>query len=304
MLFPNLVIGGAPKCGTTSLFMWLVDHPDVCGSKAKEPYFLVDKDHPSRRKGLNIHDHGLEAYAQVFPGCTDKHKVLVEASTHYLYQSTPLDVLGTLPNDPRVVFLVRKPSERVYSSFAYSKNKGNVRPDLTFPEFVEIIRNNSEPVAMPEWAWRVSGYVLPRDILYSRYIDYLAAWRQRLPDDRLRVIVLETLRADPKATVQELCNWIGLDPAFYDEYDFAPRNRTLLVRSHRIQRIAQSIATTVNAGPLKEALKRIYFSVQSTGRREPRSEADKAVLAELDEEFRPYNEKLAREFGLDLRSWE
>lgn len=303
MLFPNLVIGGAPKCGTTSLFTWLVDHPDVCGSKSKEPSFLVDEDHPLRDTECNVHDHGLEAYSQVFPGCTDRHKVIVEASTHYLYQSTPLEVLATLPNDPRVVFLVRKPSERVYSSFAYSKNKGNVRPDLTFPEFVKIIRSNSEPVAKPEWAWRVSGYVLPRDILYSRYIDYLSAWRQRLGDDRLRVLVLETLRADPRAAVQELCSWIGIDPGFYNEYDFAPRNRTSLVRSHRIQRIARSVATAVSPGPLKEAFKRVYFAVQSTRRSEPRSEADKAVLAELDEEFRPYNERLAREFGLDLSAW-
>lgn len=304
MRFPNLVIGGAPKCGTTSLFAWLVDHPDVCGSKSKEPYFLVDKDHPSRRKECNIHDHGLEAYARVFPGCTDRHKVVVEASTHYLYQSTPLEVLASLPNAPRVLFLVRKPSERIYSSFAYSKNKGNVRPDLTFPEFIGLIRDNSEPVAMPDWSWRVSGYVLPRDILYSRYIDYLQPWRERLDKERLRVVVLETLRANPKAAVQELCDWLGIDPAYYDDYDFAPRNRTSPVRSRGIQRIAQSLAATVSPGPVKEAIKRIYFAVQSTGRQEPRSEADKAILAELNEEFRPYNERLARAFGLNLSAWE
>lgn len=304
MRFPNLVIGGAPKCGTTSLFSWLVDHPDVCGSKSKEPYFLVDKEHPSRRKECNIHDHGLDAYANVFPGCTQEHKLVIEASTHYLYQSTALEVLASLPSNPRVVFLVRKPAERVYSSFAYSKHKGNVRSDLTFPDFVRIIRNNSEPVAMPDWAWRVSGYVLPRDILYSRYIDYLAAWRERLGSDRLRVILLEDMRADPKATVQSLCGWAGIDPSFYDDYDFAARNRTSPVRSQRVQRMAATIAGGVRPGPLKELVKRVYFAVQSTRRPEQRTGADEAALAELDEYFRPYNELLARQFGLDISTWE
>jgi len=43
-IFPNLVIAGAPKSGTSSLFFWLAAHPEVCGSQKKETYFLADKD--------------------------------------------------------------------------------------------------------------------------------------------------------------------------------------------------------------------------------------------------------------------
>lgn len=303
MTFPNLIIGGAPKCGTTSLFNWLVDHPDVCGSKSKEPFFLMDKDHPLRRKYCNIHDHGLEAYATIFPSSTDKHKVVLEASTHYIYQTTALDILPSLSTNPRLIFLLRKPSVRIFSSFTYSKAKGNVQAGLSFAEFVRLIRNQSSRNVVPNWASRASAYVLPRDLQYSRYIDYLKAWRERLGDERMRVVVLETVRVDPNAAVQALCRWLGIDPSFYDDYDFTPLNRTSPVRSQRVQRMAMTLASGMRNGPVKEFMKRVYFAAQSTGRSDLRTPADEAALAELDDYFRPLNERLEREFDLDLRAW-
>lgn len=303
MPFPNLVIAGAPKCGTTSLFTWLVDHPDVCASKSKEPFFLMDKEHPLRRKHCNFHDHGLEAYAEVFPSCADGHKVILEASTQYIYQATALEILPSLRTNPRVLFLLRKPSERIFSMFAYYKMKGHFRNDLPFNEYVPLIRDHSVPSAVSEWSSRASAYLLPRDIQYSRYIEYLSAWRERLGEDRLRVVVFESMRADPKATVLGLCGWLRIDPSPFQDYDFTPQNRTFSVRSPRVQRLARAFATGVRPSPFKELMKRVYYAVQSQGRRTQRTAADEVALAELDEYFRPYNERLAREFGLNLEAW-
>ena len=302
MTLPNLVIAGAPKCGTSSLFRWLVDHPDVCGSTVKEPFFLMDRDNPLRRTDCNVHDQGLEAYDKFFPSCGPADAIVVEASTHYIYQETAPEVLASLPTKPRVVFLLRKPSERVFSSFAYSKAKGRVRGDLSFTEFIGLIRGEPGDAA-PEWAWGASAYVLPRDLRYSRYIDYLSQWHERLGPDRIRILLFEDLRADPQAVLDGLCAWLGIDPSYYDDYDFATRNRTVAVRSHGIQRLAQALAQVVPAGAVKDAVKRAYHAVQSRSRGAERTPADEAALAKLDEDFRPSVEELARQFGLDLGAW-
>jgi hypothetical protein len=299
--FPNLVIGGAPKCGTTSVFDWLVAHPDVCGSKSKEPFLLMDEEHPLRRKSLNIHDDGLEAYSRAFPKCTERHKVVVEGSSQYIYQKIAVEVLATLPTRPRVLFVVRKPSERIYSLFDYYKNKANLPKDLSFPDFVARIANLSDAKDVLQWASRASPYVLPLN--YSQYVDYLTEWRKRLGDERVRVMLFETMRADPRSSMQDICRWVGLDPSFYDAFEFTPRNRTSAVRSHGVQRIANVFARGVTPGPAKEAIKRLYYGIQSTGRREDRTAADEAALAVLDDYFLPFNERLAREFGLDLEVW-
>jgi hypothetical protein len=66
MPLPNLIIGGAPKCGTSSLFQWLADHPEVCGSRVKEIFYLMDRDHPLLKAESNFHNHGLCGYESYF----------------------------------------------------------------------------------------------------------------------------------------------------------------------------------------------------------------------------------------------
>jgi len=303
MTFPSLVIAGAPKCGTSSLFRWLADHPQVCGSRVKEPFFLMDADSPLRRSECNVHDHGLDAYSSFFPDCTESDRIAIEATTHYIYQTTALDVLEGLGTRPRIVFLLRRPSERIYSSFIYSKARGNVRRDLSFSEYVKLVGDGTGG-ALDGLAWGPSAYVLERDIRYSRYVDYLTQWRDRLGDERMRVVLFETMRADPKGTMQELCGWAGIDPSFYDDYDFAARNRTVAVRSPRVQKLARALASKFPAGRLKNGIERLYYALQARPRTEQRTPADEAALAALDAQFRPFNDRLAREFGLDLTAWE
>ena len=108
MTLPNLVIAGAPKCGTTSLFRWLADHPQVATSNVKETFFLMDRGHSMARKESNYHQHGLAAYESFFATCPADCSIVLEATTHYLYQETALDVLSTLPSEPQIIFVLRE----------------------------------------------------------------------------------------------------------------------------------------------------------------------------------------------------
>jgi len=64
-MIPNLFIVGAPKCGTSSLFDWLIQHPDVRGSSIKEPFFFTDTTHPLSRRP-NFANDGLDAFETFF----------------------------------------------------------------------------------------------------------------------------------------------------------------------------------------------------------------------------------------------
>lgn len=302
MPLPNLVIAGAPKCGTSSLFSWLVDHPDVCGSTVKEPFFLMDSDNPLRSKACNVHDHGLAAYSSFFSDCGKDDAIIVEATTHYLYQDTALDVLESLQTGPRVLFLLRKPSERVYSSFGYSKSKGYVRDGLSFSEFLRIVaeEGNSEEV---EQALGPSAYVLSRDVDYSCYATYLERWRDRLGPERMHILLFEDLRADPGNVMRELCRWIGISESFYEDYDFSARNRTVPIRSRALQKLARSITSLLPGGALKAYAKRGYLALQSKRRAVERTVEDELALAELEKSFESCNARLAGEFGLNLDAW-
>src|SRR5258707_7798728 len=60
LLLPNLIIAGAPRCATTSLFRWLAAHPDVVVSHTKETRYLIDQGYPLFNKACNFHSLGLE----------------------------------------------------------------------------------------------------------------------------------------------------------------------------------------------------------------------------------------------------
>src|SRR5437870_3389808 len=119
-MMANAFIGGAPRCGTSALFHWLRAHPDVCAAQPKEPFYFLDAGHPFLPR-VSYHSHGFAGYVRYFAHWSraTPPRVVCEASTHYLYSETALDVLTHADPVPRVLFVLRRPAQRVYSSFQY-----------------------------------------------------------------------------------------------------------------------------------------------------------------------------------------
>jgi Sulfotransferase domain len=304
MTLPNLIIAGAPKCGTSSLFKWLADHPETCGAGVKETFYLMDEGHPLLRKDSNFHRHGLEGYRAHFGGNGSGHaRIHFEATTHYLYQRTALEVLSALPEPPQIVFVLRKPSERVYSSFQYSKNNlANVRRELSFSRFVDEVRRDPASPLIDEYAG-ASAYVLRNDIRYSRYVEYLPAWAARFGRGRVHVLLFEEMKRGARAFMRDLARRVRIDPTFYDAYDFPVRNETINIRHASLHRRVRKLDGLVPRGPLRGLMKSVYLKAQAAGTGGEKTPADRRALTELEREFRPYNQRLAEGFGLDLSSW-
>ena len=111
---PNIILAGAPKCGTTSVFDYLNGHPEICASSVKETYYLMDEDY-SLAGEYNIHEHGLKGYEHYFSHCRSAAgKLRLEATPDYLYQMTPLKEIPKWPETPKLFFGLRKPEDRVY----------------------------------------------------------------------------------------------------------------------------------------------------------------------------------------------
>ena len=77
------------------LFTWLVDHPEVCGSVFKETRYFLDPGHPLLDPRSNYHEHGMAGYASHFRDCDGASaRLILEATPHYLYQQTALEMLS------------------------------------------------------------------------------------------------------------------------------------------------------------------------------------------------------------------
>ena len=222
---PNLVIAGAPKCGTSSLHRWLSAHPDLIGSSEKETYFLSDPGTHMFRPQSSILD-GLAGYTRYFDADHGQSPVAVlESTPSYMYSATALRFLPGLPSRPRVVFVLREPSAQIYSIFRYFQSNWNwIPPELTFREFVD------RALAGNELEYR-GNELAQNAIRYARFVDFLRRWRDALGEDRMRVYLFEDLRTDPRAIVKDIAAFAGLNPAFFDDFAFPAYNQTFAVRS-------------------------------------------------------------------------
>lgn len=292
---PNLFILGVPKAGTSSLHAWLAAHPDALGARSKEARFFIDPDSHVFRPDFHI-GLGLDRYRAEFAhGAGRRPRVTLDSTPAYLYQRSALDHIPDLPGAPRCLVIVREPAEQIRSLFRYFRDGwGYIPPEMDFAAFVAAARAGSHPFG---------GNELARDALVNaRHVEALRPWRARLGPDRLRVLSFDDLRADPRAFTAAVARWVGLDPGFYDGYDFPRENETLAPRLRWLQRVNIGLRARLPQGAPYRMARALYHRLNL---RRPEVAADEAaVMAALRADYREANAALAREFGIDVSRWQ
>ncbi len=114
--WPNLFIVGAPRAGTTSLYGYLNEIPQIFTSSEKEPNFF--NPYTVTDKGTTfiqpIRDE--YTYLKLFENAKDEN-YLCEATTHYLFDpESPKSIHNVCPK-AKIIITLRDPVEREYSQF-------------------------------------------------------------------------------------------------------------------------------------------------------------------------------------------
>jgi hypothetical protein len=298
---PNLFIVGAPKCGTSSLFDWLTNHPGIKGSRIKEPFFLTDPVHPLSRRP-NLADDGMAGYEMLFaPGDADA-PIRIEATTHYLFDPMARDAISDMP-DARVIIVLREPAARVYSSFKYTANNlARTSPNLTFARYVALVEGRER--LSPRWCSHTgSAFVLERDIEYSHYAKYVKQWIEAVGHNRIKILLMENMINDPDSTVRSVLSWLDLEPDRLTQLDQEGRNRTEEVRIPGLQAMARKLNSKLRPpDPIRRLAKRAYSAFQFR-KPTPLATDDAAALRRLQVGFASDNAELAEITGLDLSVW-
>lgn len=284
--YPNVIIAGAPKCGTSSLFFWLGAHPEVCTSKIKETYFLAHEVNRFNRD-LNYYDHGLEAYRQHFEHC-EEEKIRLEATPVYIYYRETIELIKLLPKTPKIIFILRSPGDRIYSHWRFNRYRmKNIK--MSFEEYLR-------PENIPAH-WKKNYFE------NSHYVNYLKNWVEALGKENILVYQFEQLLKDRSAFMKGLASDLEIDPEFYDSFDFFHRNETVAVKNKVLHRWGLKLEPLV---PKLMQEKLIPFYLKLNARKAPRiSEKDKLLKEKLNERFIESNRKLKEVFPtIDLSLWD
>lgn len=274
MTLPNFLIIGAAKCGTTSLYRYLAQHPDVFMSAVKETNWFAYEGQRESRYVVRT----PEEYERLFDGVTTQRAV-GEASPQYMKSAVAAERIAAALPGVRLVVSLRDPVERAYSSYLNS-----VRDAAEWRGVDEAMRPGTRYVDQ--------GLYHPQ---LSRYFD-------RFARDRIKVILYDDLAADAAAVMRELYAFLGVDATF--AVDVSARHNAAAVPRRPILNwmLLKSVAAFHRAFPWLPKDTGIVARITPRLRRQPEP-LPPAIRRRLVDYFRDDVARTGELVGRDLSRW-
>lgn len=212
---PFLIVAGTYRSGTTSLYTYLAGHPQVAASSVKEPAFFFSERYRQARPAYPP-GHEVEAYLSLFKPKPDA-RVWLEATPNYLHDPGCAERIRYALPEARIVVVLRDPVERIVSWYKHVRLQGWLPEDLPIGDWVA--RQLAAPAAP-------AGYV-DLALGHGRYAADLARYIEVFGRERVLVLWFDALERDPRAAMRRVAAFAGLDPAYFDAYDFQPQNSAM-----------------------------------------------------------------------------
>jgi sulfotransferase family protein len=199
---PDFLIIGGKKCGTTSLYHLLAQHPLVEPAAAKELHFFD-----------RIFDEGIEWYRRCFPTprWKDGRKTITGEATPYLIRPFAPERMAEVIPHARLIALLRNPVNRAYSDYQMSVRTGGEH--RTFEEAVGADKK-ARPLGKGDEApehERPTGLDDNSEYL-SRgvYVDQLLRWSKFFSKEQMLVLKSEDFFERPQETLKAVLDFLEL----------------------------------------------------------------------------------------------
>jgi sulfotransferase family protein len=203
--WPDFVILGTQRGGTTSLYQWLSGHPGVAPATRKEIHYF----------DLN-YAKGEAWYRSHFPRAAGREgtdrSITGEASPYLLFHPlAPARAAADLPATTRFIVLLREPAERAVSHYWHErKMKAETLPlAAALAAEGERLAGQSEVV---EAGGRSFAHFHFSYAARGRYAGQLERWFAHVGRERILVLESEKLFTDP-TTLAAITDWLGVAAA-------------------------------------------------------------------------------------------
>jgi hypothetical protein len=218
--WPNFFLVGAAKAGTTSVYEYLSQCPDIFFPKIKEPHFFTGVRPASERKFYIDAVTKRAEYLRLFRKAGNR-RVIGDASPSYLWHPEVPRRIHDVAPEASILIILRDPVERAYSHYLMDYREG-----VQHLPFYEALL---EDINRAEKGWGVSWLYFELG-LYARQIErYLAVFKP----EQVKILLFDDLIRDIRGTLKEVVQFLKLDPSLagkidtsrkYNSYS-APRNR-------------------------------------------------------------------------------
>lgn len=295
---PNFFLVGAPKCGTTALCVYLNTHPNVFLSKPKEPHFFAEE---FRFPDMTTWDE----YLALFADARSHHKVIGEASVHYLCSALAMDKIHEYDPKAKIIAMVRNPVDVVYSYHSQLLYNVGDENEEDFEKAWHLQNSRLEGKNLPPLSKN------PATLQYKN-IGSMGTQIEKLfsifPQEQIKVIIFDDFKADTQGIYEEVLRF--LDIPSNNKTDFSQVNKNKTHRLQLLSKITQKPPKLLveTSDKVKDVLGVQSFGVIRTLRNINKKEFKRPPLdpkfrALLVQEFADEVTKLSRLLNRDLSHW-
>lgn len=293
---PNFIIIGAARSGTTSVYQYLRQHPQICMSTIKETNyfaFLASQMPGSRILPLLPWKVTTEKDYQALFRATKKHLAIGEASPFYLFApGVPALIKKYLP-EVRLIAILRNPVERAYS--AYLKNLSEGFENRPFKQAIEDeIQGATTAVNTTTYHVRAGLY----HNLLSRYLE-------NFDHTQLQIYFYEDLVNSSRTFMRAIFKYLDVDAEFVPNVSIRFNRGTILpIKKNAGFRKVKQLTWRLGQhlpGTLYFFLHNVQQSIQSKLLPTPKLGAEGRIL--LRDLFVEDIERLQALTGRDLSKW-
>lgn len=193
-ILPNTLLAGTPKSGTTTLWTYMREHPDVYMAGKKELWFFFDD---------RVWSRGTDWYRHQF----NQHrgeKIIGEATPLYFYSEKALDRIAKTIPDVMLVFIFRNPVDRAFSHYWHNMKK--LKDETSFEKAID------EDIKGKRIEELARGSV--RYFELGCYYRYLIKWYDRFPKKNIFTVIFEEMISKWDVVLSELYSFLGIDTSF------------------------------------------------------------------------------------------
>lgn len=299
MTFPNFLIIGAAKSGTTALYRYIRQHPQIYMSPVKEPHFFGYEGAPPNSQGpgdfVNTAITNLDEYLRLFDGVKEE-LAIGEASPTYLYLPKAVERIHFYLPDVKLIAILRQPADRAYSAYMHViRDQREVEYD--FAKALELEQDRIDINWGPIWHFKKMGC----------YSEQLARYFKLFAKEQLRVYLYDDFSANSLGILGDIFRFLGVD----DKYKLDTRLRPNVSGVQKNQIVARLIDFFFSKpNPVRYFTRKLLpeqirwqFTTAVRNRNILRPAMSPKIRMELTEYFRPDIIQLEELIDRDLSHW-
>jgi len=291
---PNLFIVGAPKCGTTSMYNYLKQHPEVFMSSLKEPHFF----------GTDLVSSNFirekEKYLSLFSNATDEKRI-GEGSVWMLYSKVAAAEIKEFSPEARIIMILRNPVDMIFSLHGehYFWGDENIRD---FKKALMVEEKRRQGLKIPVQS-KVKFGLLYREI--AKYDHQVERYLRVFGQDNVKVIIFDEFKHHTERIFSDTCQFLEIDSRFKPEFKIVNARRVVHSRTlmHFVQHPPNFSRRLGKAIPSSIRHRMLSFIEKKGYEVKPAPPMDEKLRRQLQQEFLPSVERLSILLKRDLTYW-